>query len=396
MKNSPLSLSEIPLFKYILNQKKFPIVLRNVDARWNYYGISLGLNGFNPYLGKIFIAENSCLAEWIKGGKKNDRHHNIKDLLIREISFLAHDFIHAWSVQFLRTKLPSLDIGSCLITKENFEDLAFCHLLTEAAATVAIDYWFLSTMNIGKECNLGSDFKTLTVSFHESNSDEFKRFNPDFNAQTPEFLGHIARFYCNGIFTGYGIEDLEKSPIIRTWLEKEISYGNEQRISTRSWLSYLSNNKVTLKSTDLDKPIKLIKNWQKQIINELSIALWDLIKNNIDCLKDTKHITKQMGWHRSEELPIDPRFTNLSRINQKHLKEISCTLSELNSIFPYLISQFISAHDFDTFPETQMDTLSTLILRYDLQSIQSLFSNLKTKKLRQTLNRDYKDLFFVN
>ena len=243
---------------------------------------------------------------------------------------------------------------------------------------------------------MGSEFRTLTASFHESNMDEFKRFNPDFNAQKPRFFEEIAYFYCSGIFTGFGIEDLEQSPIIRKWLEKEVDYGSDQRISTRRWLSYLSNHQANYDASALEQPIKMDKKWQKQIIRELSLALWDLVKNGVDCLGDEQINKNQYDWYRSPDLPIDPRFTNLSKIPTHELLNISSTLAELDEVFNYLLSQFVSQHDFTSFPENQMGTLTALRERYDFNSICHLFSDLKVKKFKSGQPCDIRDLFFVN
>lgn len=106
---------------------------------------------------------------------------------------------------------PWVRFDSGPILRDNIEDFVFCHLLTEAAAAVGLDYWYLSTFNLDERISLGTTLLNLTVDHHERYVSEYRRFCPGWDAQRPDFFSDIARFYCSGVFEGFDVRDVRQS-----------------------------------------------------------------------------------------------------------------------------------------------------------------------------------------
>jgi hypothetical protein len=237
-------LMRIPLLRQVFADPNIRVVYRAIDNNWKYNQVfRRSVSGFNPYLRTVFLAKNSVIATWIKNGKRQDRIYNENDRLVGEVLFMMHDYLHCWAITVIQQAMPSLKLGWGKITEKNFEKYVFCHLLTEAVATVGLDYWFLSTINLSTYCDLGTNMDILTVSFHESKLREYQKFNQNLNVQSPNFFKFITKFYCDGQMHGFSKSDINKSPQLSSWLEHELTYGEQQRKYSRMWISHLSGKK---------------------------------------------------------------------------------------------------------------------------------------------------------
>src|SRR5262245_19140488 len=129
-----------------------------------------------------------------------------------------------------------MGFGDGRATRIDFEDWVFCHLLTEAIATVGLDYWYLSCGKLDDVVELGTAISTLTTPYHERHRREYRRWNPALRVQSPRFLETLAAVYCTGEFTGFDREALAHSPLVLQSVDKELMYGRVQRGFTRRWL----------------------------------------------------------------------------------------------------------------------------------------------------------------
>lgn len=275
----PESLARIPLVRQMLTDPRVRFAPRAIDQRWRYERIiPVTLAGFNPFLQTLFYASNSALSRWLEEPYGSARDFNEDDWLVREVLFAAHDYLHCWSAAAISMLAPRVRFGTGPLHRGNLEDFVFCHLLTEAAATTGLDYWYLSTTSLEDELHIGTTVGTLTVGYHERHLSEYRRFCPDWEAQRPGFFGDIARFYCSGVFQGFDVGDLRRSPRILRWLSHELSYGAKQREYTRLWLSYLALGESAYAPEQLAAPVSCEEPWKQQLIHDLGKVLFAKVK----------------------------------------------------------------------------------------------------------------------
>ena len=163
--------------------------------------------GFQPALGRIFYPTNSAVDAWLGDVGGDPRPHNFADRLMNELFFLVHDYLHILGYRWINGLMPELGFGTAEITEKNAESFVFCHLLTEAVATVGLDYWYLSRLNLYEELQIGTGFSGLTVCIERRTMRSIGVFDPTFEVQSTAFFERICRFYCTGEFEGFGKED---------------------------------------------------------------------------------------------------------------------------------------------------------------------------------------------
>lgn len=325
-------LMNIPLFKQLRNDPNVRIVTRSIDCEWYYKKyVSHNISGFNPFENSIYISKNSAIARWIGNDFKSFRKFNFRDQLMSEFLFLFHDYLHIWAYQWISKLAPSVGFGKRAVNAKNFEDFVFCHLITEAVATVGLDYWYLSTFDFSKTIGLGTTVRHLTVDYHTKYDEEFKRFNPEFNSQRPEFFSFIAKFYCSGVFNGFDKKTVLQSPAALMWLDHEISYSNLQRIYSREWINTLSDSGKKLSEKELESPVDCRQKWKVDLIRNLGQLLWEKVRGGIP------HYSNSIIRYPYPKKPkfLNSRMMNLNRINLGANTHYDMHFNQLISRYPY-------------------------------------------------------------
>lgn len=204
----------------MLSDPHFKICERAIDCNWFYNNeIPTSVAGFNPIADQAYIGRYSQFSSWLKKPNHSPRDFNFRDQLMREVLFAVHDY------------LP-----------------------------------------------VGTTLSALTAKYHESHVKEYLRFNPKLRVQHLSFFKTLTQFYCSGKFIGFDLMSLKQSPLIYRWLEHEISYGEIQRSYTRDWLLYLMEAPINIKRRDLEKRIAVTELWQKNLVEEISEKLWEMVK----------------------------------------------------------------------------------------------------------------------
>lgn len=252
------SLLNIPLVREAWSNSEFKKQMRGIDSDWKYKkALKISTSGFNPFISSFFYGENSSFSKWLENPKGPCRKINFNDQLVREVLFFSHDYLHWWAYGIINELAPGIGFGSKPVSARNFEDFVFCHLLSEAVATVGLDYWYLSTIDFNAVCDLGSFGHPLTVSYRLKDESEYQRFNRGFSAQSPSFFETLCQFYCDGEMPGFSLSDVKRSPKTLAWLDHEISYGELQRRYARLWFSFCARTSFdsrTLRSSGLSRP----------------------------------------------------------------------------------------------------------------------------------------------
>jgi hypothetical protein len=260
------------------------------------------------------------------------------------------------------------------------------HLLSEAVATVGLDYWFLSTTDLNDICNIGTAFKTLTSPYQESHLEEIQRFNPKFVVQEEDFFKKLCSFYMSGIFPGSWDPSVMESAIPMALLQKELTYGENQRIYTRRWLSYLSDENIRYSKAALRKPVDKSERWKRNLIDNIASMLWEKVK------KDKLHSFKSQldpkdVWKKPSSKSIDFAFTNLFTVKTSDLHDQAKWVGG-RSNFYYLFSQYARSFRFDTFPPEVRRLFPTLQQSRDFLLIEYLFRNLNRVECQDSAPAD--------
>lgn len=391
----PESLLRVPLVKEALCDTGFSLIERAVDASWTYEKIvPISLGGFNPSRLAYFYGHGSPFGGWLESPEQSARGFNDSDLLTRDVLFMAHDYLHAWAYAAINALWPELHLFDGQISATNFEDFVFAHILTEAVATVGLDYWLLSKADVNSFCDIGSTISPLTISYREELLPEYRRFNPSLDVQTPEFLTELQDFYCTGIFRGFTADDLKRSPQLLTWLKHELDYGASQRVLTRAWFAHLSEETITLDVEESAGPVDTSQEARRFVVHELQYPLWEKINSRNSKYRWIGSLigpTPPARQSRDDRRPPDFRFANINRLSSA---EIEQGLEEhAPASTPYLCYQIVGRTERSSVPDKLVKHIPQLIATRNLNLLVDLLAGFSTLIPNEGEPRD---LFIVN
>ncbi len=380
------SLLRLPLVHRMLSDPLVRFTPRAIDQRWYYERIvPVTLAGFNPFRRTLFYASNSTLSRWLADPYGSARDYNEGDHLVREVLFAAHDYLHCWSAAVISVLAPWVRFETGPILRDNLEDFVFCQLLTEAAATVGLDYWYLSTFNLAERIPIGTTLVNLTVSYHERHVSEYRRFCPRWDAQRPEFFSDLARFYCSGVFQGFDVRDVRRSPRLLKWLSHELSYGATQRTYTRLWMSFLAAEELPYDSRELAAPISLEEPWKHRLIHELGLVLFAKIKEDSDSGFSLR--TRKEPPESPRERRPDFRFLNANVVPPT--PEATASPESLR----YYVLQRVCATAFDGLTRDARQALSRALRREEYEEVLRLIEGAERVL---PVGAEPRDLFVLN
>lgn len=385
------SLLRVPLVRQMMTDENFGFIPRAVDNHWVYNQvIPIRVAGFNPFLNGAFFARKSALACWLPAPWKSARLLNQDDELVYEVLFAIHDYLHFWCARAICSLRPELGFGTKPVTKKNFEDFVFCHLVTEAAATAGLDYWHLGTLDLNDLCDIGTARKNLTVPYRVEDEPEYARFNPGFTAQRPEFFEWLVDLYLSGNPKGFGTIAMHDSPKIKRWLDKETVYGKSQRMYSRGWISYLSGGTVRCSEKELSKAVGSGESWKRALIREIGARLWAKVKKNEEWESAGKFDPKEI-WHSSLKQPLDLRYLNLNRLSAaaavKHLK------SKREDEAKHAAAQLVCRHLFESYDPGTTERITDLFSMRQFATLPSLLR--RGRKIEPSADEP-RDVFVLN
>jgi hypothetical protein len=270
---------------------------------------------------------------------------NGRDGLVRALLFAVHDYLHVWVTRLVQKLAPELGFGVGRVTRERFDDQLFLMLLSEAAATVGVDYWWLCTIDLADELPIGTCFReALTTPYHERQLAELRRFRPDLEVQSPAFLDELCAFYCTGEFTGFDADDLAQSAVLHAWMAKEIRYGEKQREICREWLAFLADDEIAVPRDRLADPVDPDAPGRRELVAAVGEALWRKVKRD-----ELQPIAAPGGgepWRSPAGRRTDLRFRNARTLDDD---ELFAAHDHGAEEFEYLFTQAVSACDLDRF-----------------------------------------------
>jgi hypothetical protein len=366
----PESLLRIPLVARALGDPAVRPTPRAVDCEWSYRKlVGNGVVGFNPFSGRTYHGVRSSFARWLRHRTKSARRHNVQDLLVKEVLFAVHDYLHIWAYSVLAELCPELRPGGVPLDDESIEAFAFLHIVTEACATVGLDYWYLATVDLNRVCDLGTLVSTLTVSYHERHLPEYRRFHPALEVQHPSFLPSVVDFYCSGDMVGFSARDLVESPRVFAWIKHELVYGQLQRKYIRRWLHHFAGRPPPDEAT-AGRAVRGDAPWQRKIVSTLSERLWALVKRRaVDPVRHAADATT--GWRRPRRAWQDLAFVNLATLEEADIHRLA-TKASTKASFGWLFDQYVSLHTFERFDPDKLPRLRKLREAADWASLKAL------------------------
>lgn len=380
------SLLRIPLLSHAFTDPTVTWVPRPVDDDWkNRFQLGRFHSGWNPATSELYYPAKGYLATWLPHKESSARRFNYSDRLVKTALFGAHDYLHAWSYHWIKSLLPELGFGETAITRTNIEDFVFLHLLTEAVATVGLDYWYLSCNAVNDVCSIGTRISALTIGYSALDDEEYRRFNPKHNVQVASFFDDMVRFYCTGDFEGVDKNDVGQSPKLLQWLSHELRYGETQREYTRQWLAYLSAEDIVFDREQLKAPVSLEGDWKGRVVGQIRELLWAKVKNhelNVppDCIDPAK------AWRQSKT--IDARFTNLKALSETERAGYTAGPEDM----PAFIAQLLSEYEFCELSDELVEILPDAVKRSDIGLLRYL---LRDARKVESPTCGARDLFFL-
>jgi len=343
------SLLRIPLVRMMLEDPCVRFRRRAIDATWKYRGVLPTVpTGFNPALGAIFVGAESRLARWLEDPAQGARALNEGDALFFEVLFAVHDYLHVWAYRLVREAFPELGFGRPPRSAEELEAHAFCHIVTEAAATVGLDYWYLCSLEIDDVVDLGTTLRTLTVPYHDRFLREYRRACPALDPQHVSFFTTIVDVYCRGVFRGFRVGDVRRSPLVLEWMNKELGYGGKQRAYAREWLASISGLPCEATPRALARPCPIDADWQRALVAEVGKRLWDKVKlgKMQRFAREDAPIDDRLYDARPEAGTLDFRFLNAGRFDLDDPGVLARVDPRAESP-RFLLGQWLAAHRYD-------------------------------------------------
>ncbi len=364
------SLLAIPLVRAAFSHPALRPTPRGIDLRWHYHGVvERPLTGFVPLRQAVFYGRHSRTADWLLAPQRSSRDLNAGDHLASEVLFCVHDHLHAWALGVIRESAPALTV-SPKPKAGDLEDLAFVHLVTEAAATVGLDYWYLSELEPHEVCDIGMTRVPLTTPYHERYLAEYRRFRKDLVVQDPAFFAEMAKFYCDGRFVGFTAKSIGRSPRLARWLTHEIRYGQRQREYARQWLSFMTGKPIDF--AELGVAVGWDAAWKKAVIHDVAEKLWAYVKTGVD--RGSPKRADVPNRCRGLVRPFDPRFVNVATMTVDEVLEGARGMTD-PALVRVLVDQFISTFAFDGFDGRRMAALVRAREGRDLLACHSLLQD---------------------
>jgi hypothetical protein len=357
----PESPLRLPLVRQMLTDPTVRLQARAVDARWHDEGVlRTSIAGFNPFVGAIFRGRSSAFDLWLQDPTRGARPFNHKDRLLRSLLFSVHDYIHVWATRLMQRLAPELGFGLGRVTADNFDDQLFCMLLSEAAASVGVDYWWLCAIDLGEALPIGTRVRGgLTTSYHERDRGEYRRFHPELDVQSLGFFGDLCGFYCTGEFVGFDADDLARSPLLLAWLTQELRYGERQREICRSWLAHLADGDLVIPEEQLTAPLDTDARGRPALVAAVGEALWRKVKQDeMQAIPAADAPPVQSPAGRAPDF----RFRNANAVDDD---ELFAPASRSAEEFEHLFAQVVSRCDYGAFDRELLKLFPTLLEKRD-------------------------------
>jgi len=356
-----------PLVKYVFEQSTIKLVMRPIDMTWHYKGVvPISVSGFNPLGNKIFFGKNSYVDKFLNFGNLTVEKDEI-DWYLYEIFFVVHDYVHIWAVTNLLVLFPECLEPDALRNHEVINNISYILLMSEVAATIAVDFWMLSSVDVSKKLQLETKFRCLTTSFKISDLANAKILNPQFEVKSLQFFQWLAIAYFESVFEGFDCFDADNLEKYAPWLMKEKKISIVQRQLIVKWLSYLGD----LEEGNTQQVVIGMNNHRKiSAMEEIASKLWAVFGRSSPPKKLRVNAGKYIDLPKKATV-FDFRFLDILNVDLDLLSYDAQALTMQE--FGYLAAQYISLFDWSEEWGLTADMFDDIVRKKDLYSLLFLF-----------------------
>jgi hypothetical protein len=327
--------SHYPVVRSMIDDTSIRFIPRRVDMRWYYRkAVPICVTGFNPFRNGIFYGQHSFLAEIISSSNAPIR----KDLdwYLYELFFAAHDYVHVWCVQELTRELGAFEDAAMLRDRNQQRRFIYTLLLSEAAATIAIDYWLLCQRPVSRILPRRPTFSALTTSFTHRDAARLRKIDAKMDVASKSFFDWLATAYFTGRFDGPSGSWGRLSGMQIDWVSAERVQANKQRRIATAWLSYLVGSRV------VDDSLYRGMSEYADLTRHIAEELWRC------CFAGKQLKTRNKGEVNTvfsqPKTNIDFRFVNVRDVDdlRRHVMKLSDPVQRR-----YFVSQYVSCFDYN-------------------------------------------------
>lgn len=317
-----------PLVRSILEQPDLELVQRPIDLRWYYSdALQIATNGFLPTSRSLYVGVQSTIAAALRNQLTAEWQQWVSaGWLEYESAFLVHDYLHVWTFEEAKSFFPNL--RSYPRDVESARLFSFIWLLSEAVATIGLDFWFLA-----RRSSQAANSYQLTTNY---NPNVDGSYFGSIRINSPNFLSCIANGYLTGAFQG-----AENNPADQPlWLQREMRQGVKQRQLLVAWLSSQGVVYGDNLLTDTE--------CYAEFVRHISETLWCAISthSSIPFLPPKRTTPENFG--AASLCSQDFRFINLlSMTSWRDLVSVDLVDVSVEQ-FGYLVNQYVGAFWFDT------------------------------------------------
>lgn len=338
MARATASLMHIPLVEHVFTQRQVELTDRAIDSSWLYSGIvPLAPAGFDPFGRTVYVPARCRLARWRERQTDALERLNAGEWLLYEVFGAVHDYLHVWAVAELTRELFPDAHGPVETTPAHRDDIEFIYIVSEAVATVGVDFWYLAKLDINDLCPIGSGFVGLTSSYRERDLQRYRAVAPAFRVQEPQFLSWLVDGYCALAFEHFSAADLRRDARLRHWLEHELRMAAKQLRLIRDWVTHLTGW-----PRRRSRVVEFRSARRRAAVARVAERLWAISHDGAAPVLRRTHLRLPVRRKR----PVDYRFTNLLSL-QEWPDFDARQLSRLDvRQFAYFTYQYLSAFEF--------------------------------------------------
>ena len=342
-------LERLPLVAYLFNNDIIAFEERPIDATWQYTRvIPKKLTGFDPLSGFVFVPSRSFITGFLSG----QAHYTSQvqfaaspAWLAYEVLYAIHDFLHSWTMSqaYLRYQRDLSDL-----TAPYSRNLLLGLLsISEVAATVGLDYWYLSH-------------------FTNPHHPEIKCLSTHYRAGDCLTIDNLVQHKCFfylllSQYLPYLDLPMTRSSINATWFPKEQRQADLFVKLMKAWTDYCYG---TLPSPHTP-PDQMIRSRISEFATLICDKLWDATHNHdFGCFNEQGVTEKERSWH--DAIPptqTDYRFFNIhSNPDWLSLDFLSSSGTISNRQYGYAVAQYIVSFDKVSCREFSADDFKSIVV----------------------------------
>ncbi|MDX3977158.1 hypothetical protein [Shinella sp.] len=345
------------------------ISYRPIDSRWQYTDIiQKSLAGFNPLSLKVFVPQISCAALVLSPPAAYEkvlpamRKYGSTNWLLYDVFYCLHDYVHCRVMAEAAARLsPDLFSPSCVGEEGLRQNILYCLALSEVAATVGLDYWYLCCSEHRQGLLFQNGFTALTTAY---TYDEECETPADGFVQSVEFFRAIFSLYMP--FRDNHLPNFPETVKTSPWFAREVRQAHLFSRLMDRWLSRLDLRTPRYERRSITSSDEL-ENLRDHIVEQM----WRIFKNGeLSLFQIPSNPPDPFGRVKFSTAPFDPRFINIRHTPNWKSLPFSSQCDTLSSRqFAYMAAQYVASFDYDKRGSMDASTFDRIVLARDVRAL---------------------------